>query len=204
MLTTNNQQYFKNTHFVDSVFDIKKLPKNIDKEVAFAGRSNCGKSSVINSITKKNNLAIVGKTPGRTQSINYFAIGDNKYLVDLPGYGYAKVATSVKMFWEQLLEQYFINRISLQGVVLIMDIRHPLKEFDEQMLLFCKHNDLPVHIVLNKSDKISKQQTQQTLKKTQLAMTAWPLATVQIFSALRSTGVEQLQDKLIEWLEFGN
>lgn len=201
MLTTNNQQYFKDTHFVDSVFDIKKLPKNVDKEVAFAGRSNCGKSSVINCITKKNNLAVVGKTPGRTRAINYFAIQDNKYLVDLPGYGYAKVATSVKLFWERLLEQYFINRISLQGVVLIMDIRHPLKEFDEQMLWFCKHNDLPLHIVLNKSDKISKQQIQQTLKKTQLAMTAWPLATVQTFSALRSKGVEQLQDKIIEWLE---
>lgn len=203
-MTIKNQQYFQNTRFVSSVFDIKKIPNNIDKEVVFAGRSNCGKSSIINSVTKKRTLAIVGKTPGRTQSINYFAIQDNTYLVDLPGYGYAKVTNSVKLFWGRLIEQYFISRKHLKGVVLIMDIRHPMQEFDEQMLLFCKHHHLPVHIVLNKSDKISKQQSLLTLKKTQIELAAWPFSSAQTFSTTQSTGLEELQNKIIEWLEFRN
>ena len=201
MSVKNNPHYFKDTHFIDSVFDLKKLPIDCCQEVAFAGRSNCGKSSVINVTTQKHNLAIISKTPGRTQSINYFEIQPKKYLVDLPGYGYARVSGKIKLFWEQLLEKYFITRKSLAGVVLIMDIRHPFKDFDQQMLLFCSHNNLPTHIVLNKSDKLSKQQIHKTMQDIKPALSAWPLASVQSFSALKLVGVAELQHTIISWLE---
>lgn len=192
-----HQQYFKDTHFIDSVFDLKTLPKDPCQEVVFAGRSNCGKSSVINVVTQKHKLAIISKTPGRTQSINYFQIMTKKYLVDLPGYGYAKVSTKIKSHWEQLIEQYFITRKSLTGVILIMDIRHPFKDFDRQMLLFCSYNQLPTHIVLNKSDKLSNQQIQAVLQKIDLELKNWPLASAQTFSSLTGSGVAELRKKII-------
>ncbi len=201
MSVNHNQQYFKDTCFLDSVFDLKTLPPDTSKEVAFAGRSNCGKSSVINVVTKKHKLAIISKTPGRTQSINYFKVNEQKYLVDLPGYGYAKVPGKVQLVWEQLLEKYFITRKSLAGVILIMDIRHPLKDFDKQMLLFCSHHQLPAHIVLNKADKLSKRQINETMNDIRPILKSWPWVSVQAFSALRLVGVEELQQKIITWLE---
>lgn len=201
MSVNHNQQYFKTTHFFDSVFDLKTLPSDNCQEVAFAGRSNCGKSSVINVITQKHKLAIISKTPGRTKSINYFQITDQKYLVDLPGYGYAKVATKTKINWEQLIEKYFVSRKSLTGVVLIMDIRHPFKDFDKQMLLFCSYNNLPTYIVLNKADKLSNSQVQEMLKKVNSELKNWPLASAQIFSAITLIGLDELRKKIILWLE---
>ena len=200
MCVNSNQQYFKDIKFFNSVFDLKSLPKDDCKEIAFAGRSNCGKSSLINAITKKN-LAITSKTPGRTKSINYFQLTNNKYLVDLPGYGYAKVSEQTKKFWAQLLEQYLSTRHSLVGIVLIMDIRHPLKDFDKQMLLCCSLNNLSFHIVLNKSDKLTKNQINSTIQAMQIELKYIPNLSIQVFSALKLHGVKELQDKIIKWLD---
>ncbi|MGD0465273.1 MAG: ribosome biogenesis GTP-binding protein YihA/YsxC [Gammaproteobacteria bacterium] len=200
MCVNSNQSYFKDIKFFNSVFDLKSLPKDNCKEVAFAGRSNCGKSSLINAITKKN-LAITSKTPGRTKSINYFQLAEHKYLVDLPGYGYAKVPEQTKKFWAQLLEQYLSIRRSLVGIVLIMDIRHPLKDFDRQMLFFCSLNNLPLHIVLNKTDKLTKNQINSTIKAVKLELHNIPNLSIQPFSALKLHGVKELQDQIIKWLD---
>lgn len=205
MCVNLNQQYFKNTKFYTSVFDYKLLPPLSSKEVAFAGRSNCGKSSIINAITNKKNLAITSKTPGRTTSINYFHIANNNYLVDLPGYGYAKVSDKTKIFWATLLEQYLANRTNLVGIILIMDLRHPLTNFDKQMLLFCFSNNLPLHLVLNKSDKLPKHQINQTMQLVYNTISKdLPSITnisIQPFSAFKKYGVTELQDQIIKWLQ---
>ncbi len=201
MYVNLHQEYFKNTCFLDSVFDLKTLPKDQGKEIAFAGSSNCGKSSVINTVTKKHKLAITSKTPGRTKSINYFKISEKKYLVDLPGYGYAKVPEQVQKSWGKLLEKYLANRTSLVGIMLIMDIRHPLKDFDKQMLFFCSSHTLPVHIILNKSDKLTKHQINNTLQTIKLELEHLPQISIQTFSALKQYGVKELQDQIIDWLE---
>lgn len=197
-----NQQNFTSTTFLTSVFDIKSLPKDTGKEVAFAGYSNCGKSSVINVVVQNNNLAITSKTPGRTQSINFFHIKNHKYLVDLPGYGYAKAATNTKKIWATLIEQYLISRKSLVSIILIMDIRHPLKILDQHMLLFCALNNLPVYILLNKSDQLSNQQINLTIKNVTLNIKEYYNNTIVIqpFSALKKLGVQQLQEHIISCL----
>lgn len=198
-----NQQYFINTNFLTSVFNLKTLPKDNCTEVAFAGCSNSGKSSVINVVVQKNNLALTSKTPGRTQSINYFQVADNKYLVDLPGYGYAKVPSQEKKKWATLIENYLTSRHSLTGIILIMDIRHPLKEFDKQMLFFCANNQLPLYIILNKSDKLTTHQINTTTKDVSLNIQEYNKnkIIVQPFSAIKKHGIKELQDHIINWLD---
>ncbi len=192
---------FEKTYFLKSAAMPVHFPEDTGIEIAFSGRSNAGKSTVINSIVGSN-IAKVSKTPGRTRLVNFFSVAEHKNLVDLPGFGYAKVAKSIQKQWKIVLEEYFANRQALAGIILIMDIRHPLKETDQQMLEFCSTYNIPTHILLNKADKLSKNARLNTLKNTtdQLRTYQNPI-TLQIYSTLKNIGVEDLRKILINWLE---
>lgn len=185
--------------FIKSSPSLKDTPADSGKEIAFAGRSNAGKSSAINTLTRQNSLARTSKTPGRTQMLNFFAIDDDKRLVDLPGYGYAKVPEAVKKQWHELMETYLSERTSLCGMVLVMDVRHPLTEFDWQMIHWCQHSNLPMHILLTKADKLAfgaaKNMLLKVQKNTQNLTTP---VTVQLFSALKKAGVDEVHAFLDE------
>lgn len=174
------------------------------REIAVCGRSNAGKSSLLNTLTNKTRLAFTSKTPGRTQHINYFSIGNHNglFLVDLPGYGFAKVPEKVRSHWEGLLGQYLQERNPLVGLVLIMDSRHPLKDLDYTMLNFFGETKKPIHIVLSKSDKLNNHEKSQTLNlvKQQLTNDGFTNFTVQLFSAPKRQGVEELESALNLWL----
>lgn len=194
---------YRQAKFLLAVQHLKQLPDQITHEVGFAGRSNAGKSSAINTITGIHSLARTSKTPGRTQQIVYFSLNEHKALVDLPGYGYAKVPLKIKTQWRSLMEGYFQTRQQLKGLVHVMDIRHPMKEFDEQMLAWCDYNAVPVHILLTKADKVSKNVASSTrlkLIKTLKDM-EFKQCEVQLFSSLKRTGTEAVIEKLNHWLE---
>lgn len=194
---------FKQAKFFDTVDDLKTLPESSIKEIAIAGRSNAGKSTLLNRLTNQNKLAFTSKTPGRTQHINYFSIGeDGVFLVDLPGYGYAKVPEKIRTHWVGLLGKYLEKRDPLIGLVLIMDSRHPLKELDYKMLEFFGVTGKPIHIVLSKSDKLNNQEKNQVLKlvKSTLEEEGFANFTVQLFSSLKRTGIEELETALNRWL----
>lgn len=170
-------------------------------EVAFAGRSNAGKSSAINAITNIRGLARTSSTPGRTQLLNYFQIEDGFYLVDLPGYGYAAVAKHVQKEWEQSLTKYIEGRNELRGVVLIMDIRHPLTAYDQEMIHWVASYNIPMHILLTKSDKIKRNPAKLVLEQVQKQLIEFSdLITMQLFSAQDGTGLDAARAKLDEWL----
>lgn len=193
---------FQNVTFYTSVNDARDLPLHSGIEVAFAGRSNAGKSSAINTLTNRNRLAFVSKTPGRTQQINFFQLDTEQFFVDLPGYGYAKVPYSVRQYWEKLLSDYLQTRESLKGLVLIMDIRHPLKSLDIQMLDWFAPTGKAIHILLTKADKLSRQQANITLKEVTLYLRkAYPQCSVQLFSSLAATGVDDATIVINEWLK---
>lgn len=188
--------------FIKSAAKVNQLPDDTGYEVAFAGRSNAGKSSALNCLTGIKNLARTSKTPGRTQLINLFAIDEDRRLVDLPGYGYAKVALQVKMEWQKNLAHYLEVRESLKGLVLLMDIRHPLKDLDQMMIDWALNRGLPVRILLTKSDKLSRSEAKNTLQKVRKHYDlAEHLITVQTFSSLKKDGVDELITQLNEWLE---
>ena len=168
-------------------------------EVAFAGRSNAGKSSALNAITGRKSLARTSKTPGRTQLVNFFALDEGRRLVDLPGYGYAKVPEAVRRHWRALMEAYFVGRRSLAGLVLVMDCRHPLTDFDRQMLEWTTTNGCPVHILLTKADKLSRGAAASTLLKVRKQV--GESATAQLFSATRKTGLEEARAALEAFFE---
>lgn len=195
---------YRRAKFLLAVQHIKQLPDDILCEVGFAGRSNAGKSSSINTITGIHSLARTSKTPGRTQQIVYFTLDDEKALVDLPGYGFAKVPPSVKKHWHELMEGYFTNRKPLKGLVLVMDIRHPMREFDEQMLGWCQHAKTPAHILLTKADKLSNGAAKSELLKVRkmLKEMEFDNVTVQTFSSLKRTGAETVMEKMDEWLGY--
>ena len=194
---------YQQAHFTISAAKVTQLPPDSGREVAFAGRSNAGKSSAINTLTNQRNLARTSKTPGRTQLINYFQIDEGHRLVDLPGYGYAKVAVQVKLRWQQTLEEYLRSRKSLAGLVLLMDIRHPLKEFDCQMLSWCAQSEMPVHVLLTKSDKLKRGAANTALLGVRRYLKEQgDEGSVQLFSSLNRTGVEQLVEVLDRWLAF--
>jgi GTP-binding protein len=183
--------------FIKSSPSLKDTPADSGKEIAFAGRSNAGKSSAINTLTRQNSLARTSKTPGRTQMLNFFAIAEDKRLVDLPGYGYAKVPEAVKKQWHELMETYLSERISLSGMVLVMDVRHPLTEFDTQMILWCQHANLPMHILLTKADKLTFGAGKNVLLQVQKTAKNFTMpVTVQLFSALKKTGIDELHQFL--------
>ena len=198
--------FLQNASFVISVNNFDELPDDKGIEIAFAGRSNAGKSSAINSLSKQNRLAYVSKQPGRTQLINFFSIGKNISLVDLPGYGYAKVPNSIKDHWGKTLPRYLQERNSLAGLVIVMDIRRPLTELDKQMLNWFAPRQKPIHILLTKSDKLSKDKCLRTLLNVEkIIKEEWvdlyqTKFTVQLFSSLKKQGVEEA-DKIIQnWL----
>jgi GTP-binding protein len=174
------------------------LPADTGAEIAFAGRSNAGKSSALNVICDQTGLARTSKTPGRTQLLNVFVLDEARRLIDLPGYGYAKVPEKMRDHWRQMIDAYLRERQSLRGVVLIMDSRHPLKEFDQQMLAFCRDIDLACHILLTKSDKLGRSEAASTLAavRKECAAQGWP-ATAQSFSALAKTGLDEARAVLI-------
>jgi len=194
---------FNRAVFTQSAPSIRQCPPEAGAEVAFAGRSNAGKSSAINTLTNNNKLARTSKTPGRTQLINFFALNDSQRLVDLPGYGYAKVPKAIKEEWERNLSEYLQKRHCLKGLVVVMDIRHPMQEFDTMMINWAIEVEMPVHILLTKADKLKKGPAQSTLLKVRKSMVEAgvdDLMTVQTFSALKRAGVDQLQQKLSQWL----
>ena len=185
---------FDRATYVASAHDLEQLPPDIGAEVAFVGRSNAGKSSAINTLAHHKRLAYVSKTPGRTQLINFFALGDDRTLVDLPGYGYAQVPARVKAHWQNVMAAYVSTRQALNGLVLIMDARHPLKSLDIKLLDWYLPTGKPVHCLLTKADKLSKSEQALTLRavRKQLA-TAGHNATVQLFSSLKKEGVEEAE-----------
>lgn len=194
---------YQKAYFLLSIADVKQLPPDNGIEVAIVGRSNAGKSSVLNRITQNKGLARVSKTPGRTQLINMFVVDDNRRLVDLPGYGYAKVKLSIKQRWQRTVNEYIQTRECLKGLILIMDIRHPLKESDLLLLEYCDQVQLPVHIVLNKADKLSKSEAAKTIKTVERALTDYHNSvTLQGFSALKGTGLKELHQTLNLWYQF--
>lgn len=192
--------YYRQARFLTSAASIKQLPVETSLEVAFAGRSNAGKSTAINVLCDNKSLAKTSRTPGRTRLINLFTLDDQRRLVDLPGYGYAKVPQSMKQDWGELMEQYLLHINRLKGVVIIMDIRHPLKDFDTHMIAWCNHYGLPVHILLTKADKLKKGPQKAALLSTTKQLAKLQLiATVQTFSALNKSGLGELVSRLDTW-----
>lgn len=197
---SNMTSPYQKAYFLLSVAKLSQLPPDTGREVALVGRSNAGKSSVLNCLTNNKGLARVSKTPGRTQLINLFALDDERRLADLPGYGFANVPLIVKENWQKLVDGYVTKRQSLQGLILIMDIRHPFRPLDLQLLEFCHHHKLPLHILLNKADKLSRGAGLQVLQKSQSTLTGFDNSvTLQLFSTLKKTGLEELYQRLNEW-----
>lgn len=191
--------------FLKSCAKINQLPDDGGYEIAFAGRSNAGKSSALNCLTQNNQLAKTSKTPGRTQLINLFTLDHERRLVDLPGYGYAKVNLSIKEEWQKTLTRYLSERQCLKGIILLMDCRHPLKELDQNMIDFCIQRDIPVHILLTKVDKISRNELTLTLKKVKQAYDLiGDMVTVSPFSSLKKQGLEDLIRLLNQWYKLSS
>lgn len=198
---------FSRACFMRSAPSLLQCPEDQGREVAFAGRSNAGKSSAINALTRQAKLARTSKTPGRTQLINFFSVAENMRLVDLPGYGYAKVPQAVKREWDRHLSDYLQCRQSLKGLVLLMDIRHPLREFDRQILLWASLGNLPVHILLTKADKLKRGPGLNVLLGLEKALEKENLqapVSLQLFSAPKRSGIEDLEDQLRLWLSEGS
>lgn len=193
---------FRNAQFEISIAKASGLPTPIGPEVAFAGRSNAGKSSAINTLANHTRLAYVSKTPGRTQLINFFRLQNGAVLVDLPGYGYAEVPEAIRRQWQHLLEDYLTRRPNLIGLVLIMDSRHPLKELDRTMIGWFAPSGRPIHVLLTKSDKLTRSEAAATLARVRKELE--PLGekvTVQLFSSLKKTGVEEVEVVVGSWLK---
>jgi len=192
---------FQEAQFFISADKLTDLPPPSGIEIAFAGRSNSGKSSAINTLANRNRLAFVSKTPGRTQLINFFSLGNDHFLVDLPGYGYAKVPEAMRVHWQTVLSRYLMERESLYGLVLIMDARHPLTPLDHQMLNWFIPTCKPVHVLLTKADKLSKQQATSTLRAVRAELErTYPNCTVQLFSSLKRIGLDEAEAMIGKWL----
>lgn len=201
-MNASTRNPYQQTTFLTSAAQLKQCPPDDGLEIAFAGRSNAGKSSAINAITQQNKLAKTSKTPGRTQLLNFFQVNsENHRLVDLPGYGYAKVPLAQKKRWESYIDAYLRNRESLCGLFLIMDIRHPLTEFDQMILNWTKECNLPTHILLTKADKLKFGPAKSTLLKVQASLQAFPQCSAQLFSGTRAMGVEEARNRLSDWLQ---
>lgn len=183
---------FAQARFVVSVHDAPELPPPGAPEIAFAGRSNAGKSSAINALAGRRRLAFVSKTPGRTQLINFFALGESGFLVDLPGYGYAGVPGEVRRHWESLVGGYIASRPSLAAVVVVMDARHPLTPLDRQLIVWLRAAGRPTHVLLTKADKLSRQRAERTLAAVRGELGGLcPGATVQLFSSVERLGLDE-------------
>jgi len=196
--------------FLLSATDLTHFPTDEGREVAFVGRSNAGKSSAINALTKRRALARTSKTPGRTQQINFFGLGDQYRLVDLPGYGYAKVPMRMKQHWERLIDSYLRQRVSLRGLIIVVDIRRALSEFDKQILGWCLAAHIPAHVLLTKADKLSRNVSTTVLRDVQRDLQRLEtrpaldddkvMFSVQLFSAIKKSGIADLEIRLTQWL----
>jgi len=202
-MTSENTKHnpYRVARYVISAHRLAQLPPDSGFEVAFAGRSNAGKSSAINTLTDQKSLARTSKTPGRTQQIVIFDIDEERRIADLPGYGYAKVPVKLKAHWREVMQKYFEQRKCLRGVVLVMDVRHPMREFDEQMLSWCSASGLPCHVLLTKSDKLKRGPAKSTLLTVRGKLShLGELVSVQLFSALKHEGHKELIAVLDRWL----
>jgi len=196
-----NSTYFQ-ASFITSAAKLSQSPEDTGYEIAFAGRSNAGKSSAINTLCQQTALARTSRTPGRTQLLNFFRIDDQRRLVDLPGYGYAAVAQDIKADWQGALADYLEKRECLRGVVLMMDSRHPLKDYDIQMLEWANHIEIPVHVLLTKVDKLNRKEQAISLERVDAALKEFSLEfSVQLFSSLKRWGVDEAHKKLDQWFE---
>ena len=194
---------FQQAVFLTTVANLRDLPLDAVREVAFAGRSNAGKSSAINTLAGRTRLAYVSKTPGRTQHLNYFTLSEGKYFVDLPGYGYAKAPEAIRSQWEGLIGPYLSKREQLAGLVVIMDIRRPLTDLDLRLIDWFRPTGRPIHVLLSKSDKLSRQEQTKTLRSVKAELATWgdaALYSVQLFSSLKKTGVDEAEAVLAGWL----
>ncbi|MEQ7869070.1 ribosome biogenesis GTP-binding protein YihA/YsxC [Chromohalobacter salexigens] len=197
------QLNYQTARFLTSAPGLAQCPPDQGAEVAFAGRSNAGKSSAINTLTQQKALARTSKTPGRTQLINFFTLAnDETYrLVDLPGYGFAKVPDQVKLEWQRHLSEYLYERATLRGLMLVMDVRHPLSEFDQMMLGWADEKAMPVHILLTKADKLKPGAAKSALLAVRRQLADWEdLVSVQLFSALKRQGVDEARARMDAWL----
>jgi len=187
--------------FMTSAHELTELPPDTGTEVAFAGRSNAGKSTAINALTRRR-LAFTSKTPGRTQTINFFTLGAGARLVDLPGYGYAAVPQHERRHWGELISRYLQERDSLRGLVVIMDARHPLTPLDVQLIEWYRDSGRPLHALLTKADKLKTQEARQTLATTEQALLRiCPGSSVQLFSGTTGAGVPAAQKIVHGWLK---
>lgn len=191
----------RTAHYLKSVHELHQLPADDGLEVAIAGRSNAGKSSAINAITDQNALARTSKTPGRTQQLVYFEVAPQRFLVDLPGYGYAKVPPGLRDHWRGLIETFFRTRAALRGLVVVMDVRHPLRDFDRQMLDYGTARGLACHCLLTKADKLPRGQAARALLE--VRKTLGNKIGVQLFSATSRQGVDEARAVLANWLALG-
>jgi len=192
--------HYQNTHFITSAPDIRHLPEDEGVEIAFAGRSNAGKSSALNRLTNQKSLAKTSKTPGRTQLINLFKVEEGCHIVDLPGYGFAQVPVEMKNKWQKSLGEYLQKRECLKGLVVLMDIRHPMKDLDQQMIFWAIDSHIPVQVLLTKADKLKSGARKQTLLKVRKQVeTFGGDVSVDVFSSLKGLGVDQLRAKLDTW-----
>jgi GTP-binding protein len=192
--------YYTKAKFATSAPDIQHLDQSSGIEVAFAGRSNAGKSSALNTLTRQKNLARTSKTPGRTQLINVFELEPGRRLIDLPGYGFAKVPLAMKLKWQKALGEYLQKRECLKGLVVLMDIRHPFKDLDQDLIHWAVGADIPVLALLTKADKLkSGKRKAQVLMAREAAMAFCGDVTVHAFSSLNRIGVGELEGKLDEW-----
>ena len=194
---------FTKAQFLTSAPSIKQCPEDTGREVAFAGRSNAGKSSAINTLTDNTKLARTSKTPGRTQLLNFFSLSEDCRLVDLPGYGFAKVPKATKQAWDRNLASYLQERQSLQGLVMLMDIRHPLQQYDWQMIRWASESEMPVRLLLTKADKLKRGPAKNTLLQVQRELENEGLSeniSIQTFSSLKKEGLKELKKQLLKWL----
>lgn len=191
---------YNQAKFFKSAQKISQVPSESHAEIAFAGRSNAGKSSALNALTNIKNLARTSKTPGRTQLLNFFQITDHQFLVDLPGYGYAKVSHDVQRNWEKTLSEYIETRKQLRGICIIMDIRHPLQDYDLQMIAWVTKYDIPIHILLSKADKLNRGPAMNVLQQVRKELVPYgEMVSVQLLSALKTQGLDELRKKLDSW-----
>jgi GTP-binding protein len=198
---------FQQAVFLTTVAHLRDLPQDAVSEVAFAGRSNAGKSSAINTLAGRVRLAYVSKTPGRTQHLNYFTLAEGKYFVDLPGYGYAKAPAEIRAQWEGLIGPYLSKRNQLAGLVVIMDIRRPLTDLDLRLIDWFRPTGRPLHILLSQADKVSRQEQTKILRSVKAELATWggaELYSVQLFSSLKKIGVEEAEGVLAGWLGLEN
>lgn len=186
--------------FLTSAPDLRHAPEDDIPEVAFAGRSNAGKSSVLNRVTGNRRTAKVSKTPGRTQLLNFFDVRTGGRLVDLPGYGYAKAGKAAQQSWQKAVNNYLSKRDQLTALVLVMDIRHPNQSFDQELIEWAQQSELPIRVLLNKADKLSKSRQNQARAQFVKHYPGYDQLSVQCFSALKGTGVTELVATLTDWL----